>query len=164
MEYKIDDVMEFIQHSNWIEREPSQEAFDDAMEAWELALTFDEITNTEVLAIHEVLMKRLNKRIAGKLRTCKVWVGGRECTPYSVVERMLRTWTQAWCKKGKTLTHGEIKKQHVNFEDIHPFEDGNGRTGRILMNWHCVKNNLPLIIIHEGAEQRKYYEWFTENK
>ena len=36
---------------------------------------------------------------------------------------------------------------HIEFEHIHPYEDGNGRTGRLLINYELLKNNLPPIVI-----------------
>ena len=46
---------------------------------------------------------------------------------------------------------------HVKFENIHPFADGNGRTGRLAMNYFLVMHNHPPIIIHE-EDCRGYYE------
>lgn len=46
---------------------------------------------------------------------------------------------------------------HAKFENIHPFADGNGRTGRILMNYILVSHNHPPIIIHQ-EDRRTYYE------
>lgn len=44
---------------------------------------------------------------------------------------------------------------HAKFENIHPFADGNGRTGRLAMNYYLVMHNHPPVIIHE--EDRKAY-------
>lgn len=44
---------------------------------------------------------------------------------------------------------------HIEFERIHPFADGNGRTGRILINYEMLRNNLPPIVIPE--ERRTEY-------
>ena len=46
---------------------------------------------------------------------------------------------------------------HVKFENIHPFADGNGRAGRLLMNYLLVLNNHPPIIIHE-EDRKAYYD------
>ena len=45
---------------------------------------------------------------------------------------------------------------HAKFENIHPFADGNGRVGRLAMNYFLVLNNHPPIIIHE-EDRREYY-------
>ena len=76
-----------------------------------------------------------------------------------------------WCKKGnikflhspKDIGSNSIKKIHVEFEKIHPFEDGNGRVGRILMNFQRIRSCMSLLIIHEGREQYDYYKWFRKN-
>lgn len=46
---------------------------------------------------------------------------------------------------------------HAKFENIHPYADGNGRTGRLAMNYLLVLNGHPPIIIHE-EDRREYYE------
>lgn len=46
---------------------------------------------------------------------------------------------------------------HAKFENIHPFADGNGRTGRLAMNYLLVTHNHPPVIIHE-EDRRPYYE------
>jgi len=45
---------------------------------------------------------------------------------------------------------------HAKLENIHPFADGNGRTGRLAMNYFLLLNNHPLIIIHE-EDRKEYY-------
>ena len=46
---------------------------------------------------------------------------------------------------------------HAKFENIHPFADGNGRTGRLLMNYLLVLHSHPPIVIHE-EDRRAYFE------
>lgn len=56
---------------------------------------------------------------------------------------------------------------HVKFENIHPFADGNGRTGRLAMNYLLVLHGHPPIVIHE-EDRKQYYSaleaWDTEQQ
>ena len=56
----------------------------------------------------------------------------------------------------------KVAKYHIEFEKIHPFEDGNGRTGRILINYELIKNNIAPIVIEK--EDRNEYLNFLERE
>lgn len=60
-----------------------------------------------------------------------------------------------WYRKIKEITLEDIIEFHVRFERIHPFGDGNGRVGRIIMFKECLKNNIiPFIILDKD---KSYY-------
>ena len=58
----------------------------------------------------------------------------------------------------------KIAKFHIEFEHIHPFEDGNGRTGRLLINYEMLKNDLvPIVIpIEKKQEYFKFISHYDE--
>lgn len=158
--------IDFIWESNAIEGVYGDEAFEDAMKAWVYALGKKRLDLNTVLHIHELLMKRLNPRIAGKLRTCDVWIGGirKEYLGEAILSGQLQDVIAFIDGSIVSPIHDSQTKiaqqAHVDFEDVHPFEDGNGRTGRIVYNWHRMKLGLPIHVIHTGAEQDEYYQWF----
>ena len=156
------EEIEFLKESNYIEREYSEEALEDAKKAWIWAKEQrGNISIKFILGIHKRLMKRLNPKIAGKIREVDVWVGGRKCFSSDIIKEELKM----LCNPGLYPYYlGEewIKRWHIQFEYIHPHEDGNGRTGRILMNIQRLKLGLPILIIHEGDEQWEYYKWFKK--
>lgn len=163
------DVLEFLAESNSIEGVHTKEALDDAVEAWEYTVKQKKIGLKEILCIHKILMKRQAPAIAGKWRDCDVRIGGQR--KWFVSEGLIKEEVQMvinYIEKTVPLYIGEeraAKVAHVMFEDVHPFADGNGRTGRILMNWHRLQLELPILIIHadwpdEDGEQKSYYQWF----
>ena len=91
-------------------------------------------------------------------------VGGQATCPPSEVEAKMRSLLAEYnSKEMKSLE--DIVRFHKMFEDIHPFQDGNGRVGRLIMFKECLANNIVPFIIDEGS--RWYYyrglkEWDSE--
>ena len=68
-----------------------------------------------------------------------------------------------WYNSLKQVTVEEIIEFHYRFEIIHPFQDGNGRIGRIIMFKECLKNNIIPFIIKD-ADKLFYYRGLKEYK
>lgn len=151
------EVLEFLHESNLIESERSGLALLDAAKAWGYISKKKTLKVLDILTVHDLLMKNLNPRIAGRIRNVSVWIGGKPGANPASVSYLLDDLVKIVPKNWK-----EIKRWHIDFEGIHPFEDSNGRTGRIIMNWQRKKNGLPILIIHHGEEQSEYYQWFNE--
>ena len=65
-----------------------------------------------------------------------------------------------WYKSLKNITIEDIIEFHVKFERIHPFADGNGRVGQIIMFKECLKNNImPFIVLDND---KFYYNKMTK--
>ena len=91
-------------------------------------------------------------------------VGGEEtCKPENVKEEMKKLLTTYNSLGEKTIE--DIVEFHKYFEQIHPFQDGNGRVGRLIMFKECLNNNIVPFVIDE--DHKFYYyrglkEWNNE--
>lgn len=159
----IQTLTTFIKESNFIENERDEQAHWDCMKAFWLGRFQDQSgidISHIILTVHFLAMANKNKKIAGQLRRCNVRVGNYKAPSYKEVEGLL----EDWCKKyGKAKSAKKIKEAHVEFEKIHPFEDGNGRVGRIIYNLQRCRAGLPIHVIYE-AEKNQYYSWFQTGK
>ena len=160
---------EFLTQSNWIENEYSLDAYEDSVTAWQYAIiNKTKLDLNDILNIHYLLMSNINNRIAGKIRTCDVWIGGvqKHFISTTLIEDNIKNWLKDFqvVDKHKTLSidarYVIAVQSHIRFEEIHPFEDGNGRVGRMLYNIQRINMDLPIHSIHIGDEQHEYYKWF----
>lgn len=89
--------------------------------------------------------------------------GNKTCPPEKVTEEIKKL--LANYNKKQTKTFNDIIKFHKDFETIHPFQDGNGRVGRLILFKECLANNIVPFIIED--EFKLYYyrglkEWNNE--
>lgn len=82
-------------------------------------------------------------------------VGGIQTTPPHLVAEEINRLIDDYNKKTKH-TFEEILDFHVRFERIHPFQDGNGRVGRLIILKECLKNNIVPFIINEDLKMYYY--------
>ena len=83
--------------------------------------------------------------------------------PEEVPEKMKELLDEYNAKEEKSLD--DVLDFHVKFEKIHPFQDGNGRVGRLIMFKECLKYNIIPFIIEDDLKMFYYRglaEWETE--
>lgn len=148
--------IDFLEQSNFIEGVYDEVSLDQAVLAWEYLMEQEEMSPEVVKKTHEILMLyKLRGCECGHFRTVDVWVGRHKGEDPKNIPQLVK----AWCEE-MNLSPENWKSLHVAYESVHPFTDGNGRTGRMFMNWHRIKKcGLPLLVIKE-EERQEYYKWF----
>ena len=118
------------------------------------------INKAFVLKLHYFLMHNILWRYAGIFRDVQVYVRGASFTPPppDEIEKQFKQ-LMLWYRSNKKKYHPVVIAAyfHYVFESIHPFRDGNGRVGRLLLNFILRKNGLPMINI-KNKEKGKYYD------
>ena len=123
------------------------------------------ITESLIKQLHQILKRgtsdsRLEWFAAGEYKRIPNEVGGKETTaPEDVpaaVKKLLAEYNRL---EEKTLR--DIIDFHYRFECIHPFQDGNGRVGRLLLFKECLKYNIVPFVIDEKLKMF-YYRGLTE--
>ena len=122
-----------------------------------------ELTVEIILLLHEMLMGNIDESIAGQFRKKGEYVriGTFIATAPERIERMIEEILLEYSSDHMSYFIGKISKFHLQFETIHPFNDGNGRIGRVLINYQLYQLGFPGIIIRD-KEKQTYYNSFRE--
>lgn len=172
------DQTRYIFETNTIGIENEIINVDDVIETANHFRCIDMIIDNAKAALTEKFIKELHLTLKnGTADSRKDWfavgnyknlpneVGGMETTlPEDVPGKMKELLEEYNSKEVKTLN--DILEFHVKFEKIHPFQDGNGRVGRLIMLKECLKCNIVPFIIEDNLKLYYYRglkEWDHEN-
>lgn len=122
-----------------------------------------ELSKDLIVLFHQMLIGGIDDAIAGRFRGKGeyVRVGAYIAPAPEHVERMIETALLDYSSDLGTYFLDRIAKFHLEFETIHPFCDGNGRIGRVIINFQLLQHGLPRIIIR-NKEKHVYYRAFSD--
>lgn len=118
--------------------------------------------------LHEELTEQLIKHIAIQInknimeidgyRTTQVFIRGAEHIPIApnMINQAMMYYVHNYANTEYESIFEKVAKNHIEFERIHPFADGNGRTGRLLINFELLRNNIPPVVIPKD-ERTQYF-------
>jgi len=171
------DQTRYIFETNTIGFDENAVNVDDIVETVNHFKCIDMVINSAGHVLNETFIKQLHAVLkSGTSDSRKDWfvvgnykkipneVGGQETTsPKEVSIKIKELLSKYNTKKEKTLE--EIIDFHYHFESIHPFQDGNGRVGRLIVFKECLKNNIVPFIIDDNLKMFYYRglrEWKNE--
>lgn len=171
------DQTRYIFETNTIGIQNEVVNVDDIVETVNHFRCIDLIIDMANYSLSESFIKQLHSLLkSGTSDSRKAWfavgnykrieneVGGQETTKPALVAKELRQLLKNYnTSKKKTLE--EIIEFHYEFEKIHPFQDGNGRIGRLIMFKECLRNGISPFIIENDLREFYYRglgEWKSE--
>ncbi|MBX2930691.1 MAG: Fic family protein [Chitinophagaceae bacterium] len=122
------------------------------------------LTVALILDLHKMLLTNIDDKVAGRFRSGKEWVrvGNHLGANPSFVSSLMQELTTEYNSNKADYFLDKIAHFHAEFETIHPFVDGNGRLGRVLINLQLMNMRLPPIIIQNKSKNKEYYPLFTK--
>ena len=142
----VDDVVETVNHFRCI---------DYIIDHAEEKLTENLIKHLHLLLKSGTSDSRKDWFAVGDYKRLANEVGGQDTCAPEDVHKQLKALTDEYNHKGKK-SFEDILDFHVRFEQIHPFQDGNGRVGRLLMFKECLANNIVPFIITDNLKMFYY--------
>lgn len=123
----------------------------------------EEINKDLILLLHNMLMGNIADSIAGRFRHQHEYirVGTHIAPAPDLISTMLEELLLQYSSTYNAYFLDKISRFHLEFERIHPFLDGNGRIGRVLVNFQLFQLGLPPLIVRD-KEKDVYYEAFRE--
>ena len=147
----VDDILETVHHFR---------AIDYVIDKAEEELTEEMIKHLHYILKHDTKDSALSWFAVGDYKRRANMVGGRETAkPGDVPVRMKALLADYNAKK--VITVNDVIAFHAEFEYIHPFQDGNGRVGRLVALKECLRNNIIPFII-EDSKKYYYYRGLSE--
>jgi Fic family protein len=123
-----------------------------------------ELTVENFELLHQMLLGGINDDFAGRIRREGeyVRVGWHIAPPPERVKQMLEELIHQYSCDADSYFLDKIAEFHLQFETIHPFCDGNGRMGRLLINLQLSHLGYPPVIIQNKNKREEYYPIFDE--
>lgn len=121
------------------------------------------VNKETILLLHQMLIGGIDDNTAGRFRKKGeyVRVGNYVAPAPEHVESLIASIIVAYTSDLSTYFVDKIARFHLDFENIHPFNDGNGRIGRVLAGFQLQRLGFPLIIIRD-REKKAYYQAFRD--
>lgn len=122
-----------------------------------------EIDKEIILLLHQMLIGGINDQIAGRFRIKGeyVRVGTHIASAPEQVDRLIDATLLEYTSDLNSYFLDKVGKFHLEFETTHPFNDGNGRIGRVLINYQLQRLGFPSVIVRD-REKKKYYQAFSD--
>ncbi len=114
------------------------------------------LAERDLLDVHALVLAEIDPQSAGRFRGERVLIRGSRFVPPGShrFTELIPAMLDLGAREG-VLPVIQAAELHYNFVAIHPFADGNGRTARLLMNWHLLRHGYPLTVIE--VERRADY-------
>ncbi len=122
-----------------------------------------EIDKELILLLHQMLIGGINDKVAGRFRLPGeyVRVGTHIAPPPERVDRLIEEALLLYTSNHHVYFLDKIAQFHLEFETVHPFNDGNGRIGRVIMNYQLQRIGFPGVIVRD-REKKDYYQAFGD--